>query len=311
MALTGSITVNDTATTIDSIVGILPQGNTAVPMPVALDSLLKPNTGRQVITDVYVSQDVTDSKAFAFNVYVRLNVSTKVTFRNVSFQHCIFDGCYFKNCVFDSCDFTGCRFLGSNLHLCTFTGCKFEFATFERTQIDDDILTSEAPLGENLRMRFARSLRMNFQQIGDARAVNKAISVELEATSIYLWKSWGWSRETYYKQKFDGIWKPIRQFFRWLEFKTLDVIWGNGESIKKLTRSIVVAVALVSMYETIGYKDPMSVIDYWTSVKDAPGIFLGVVTKEYPSLTLALIVATRYVSLALLTALLIKRFGRR
>ena len=305
------MTVNDTTATTSPIEGSSTESNAAFPDTAGSRGTLKPNSSRQIITDVYVDQNVTGSDAFKFKVLIRLNVAKKVTFKNVSFQHCIFDGCYFNSCVFDSCDFTGCKFIGSNLHHCTFSGCKFEFSTFEHTLMDDEILTSEAPLKENLRMRFARSLRMNFQQIGDARAANKAISVELEATSVYLWKSWGWSRETYYKEKFDGIWKPIRQFLRWLEFKTLDIIWGNGESIGKLMRSIVVAMVLVSLYETICYKNPLNVIDYWTSVEDAPGIFLGVITKGYPSLMLAVIAATRYVSFALLTALLIKRFGRR
>ena len=132
---------------------------------------------RKVITDHYIEVekgDPSEQKNFAFTVFIRLN-AIKITFKNVSFLHCIFDNCYLKNCVFDTCDFTGCRFLGSNFHQSAFRGCKFEFATFERTQIDDDILMSEAPREENLRMRFARSLRMNYQQIGDAKAVNKAI----------------------------------------------------------------------------------------------------------------------------------------
>ena len=143
---------------------------------------------RKVITDYYVPKNVADEQeSLKFKVFIRLNAK-KISFQNVSFLHCIFDNCYLNNCVFDSCDFTGCKFIGSNFHQTAFKGCNFIFTTFERCQIDDDILISEAPREENLRMHFARSLRANYQQIGDAKAANKAINVELEATSKYLYK---------------------------------------------------------------------------------------------------------------------------
>ena len=82
------------------------------PSGLVSDEILKKGN-RDVIVDFYVAKNVSsDSKMFAFNVFIRLNAKKGVKFTNISFQHCIFDGCYFNNCVFDSCDFTGCRFLG-------------------------------------------------------------------------------------------------------------------------------------------------------------------------------------------------------
>ena len=71
-----------------------------------------------------------------------------------------------------------------------FTGCKFDYSIFERTLIDADLLDTECPGQENLKMRFARTLRMNFQQVGDAKAANRAIKVELQATMAHLHKAW-------------------------------------------------------------------------------------------------------------------------
>jgi len=159
--------------------------STATPEKIINGTLSKGN--REVITDYYVPNDISvEQNKFKYKIFLRLNAKKK-KFTKISFEHCIFDNCYLNNCVFDSCDFTGCKFQGSNFHQTAFRGCDFKFATFERSQFDDDILISEAPREENLRMQFARSLRMNYQQIGDAKAVNKAISVELEATSIYLY----------------------------------------------------------------------------------------------------------------------------
>lgn len=272
-------------------------------------ALMKGN--REVVTDFYVSEDVhNERKAFAFKIYVRLNAKKETTIRNVSFQHSIFDGGYFNNCVFDSCDFTGCRFIGCNFHLTAFTGCKFDYAVFERCQIDDDILEREAPREENLKMRFARSLRMNFQQIGDAKAVNRAISQELEATSSYLKKSWS-SSEKYYRDKYPG-WKKLPQFVKWLEFRVLDAVWGNGENTLKLLRTIVVIHLLIAVYDTYNFGNVWDVRDYLASFVASPGVFFGITYPHTYSIWFSsAIAATRLIGFAFLTAILVKRFGRR
>ena len=264
---------------------------------------------REVVTDYYVANDI-NGELFPYKVFVRLNAK-KVRLTKVSFQHCIFDGCYFNGCVFDSCDFTGCRFVGSNLHQSAFSGCKFDYATFERSQVDDEILMSEAPREENLRMRFARSLRTNYQQIGDAKAVNKAISVELEATSVYLYKSWC-SKESYYKAKYPGLIKSGIQFVKWVKFWILDFLWGNGESIVKLLRTIALGLVAVGIYDTAKNGNALNIGDYWRSFENAPAVFLGVSSPEYFSiLALSTIAGARLVTIALLIALLVKRFSWR
>jgi hypothetical protein len=269
--------------------------------------LLKGN--RLEAKDRYIALDVADSKELAFKIYVRLNAK-KISFKNVSFQHCVFDSCYLNNCVFDSCDFTGSRFIACNLHQSSFTGCKFEYVTFERCQIDDDILKSEAPSQENLKMRFARSLRMNFQQVGDARAVNRAIRLELEATSVYLKKSWS-SSETYFARKYPG-WKRLPQFLKWIEFKALDIVWGNGESTLKLLRAIVATHVAIAIYSTVVFSDPWDIRSYLSNFALAPGVFFGISNVyDYPVWVSGLVSACRLLSFAFLTAILVKRFGRR
>lgn len=263
--------------------------------------------------DFYVDEEVQNEKeAYAFKIYIRLNAIKKTTFRKVSFLHCVFDGCYFNSAVFDSCDFRGCRFIGCNFHQTKFSGCNFEYAVFERCMIDDDILDSEAPRKENLKMRFARSLRMNFQQVGDARAVNKAISLELEATSKYLKKSWS-SRETYYRDKYPG-WKKVSQLGKWVKFRILDAIWGNGESVLKLLRSILVVHLVIAGYDTYMFGDVWSLKGYAASFVASPGVFFGIASPHpvaYPVWFSSAIAATRLIGFAFLTAILVKRFGRR
>lgn len=280
-----------------------------IPLQVVHKALSKGN--REVVTDFYIKEDVSnEKKAFAFKIYVRLNAIKFTTVKNTSFQHSVFEGCYFNNCAFDSCDFTGCRFIGCNFHQTSFSGCNFEYAVFERCQIDDDILESEAPREDNLKMRFARSLRMNFQQVGDAKAVNRAISLELEATSSYLKKSWT-SSEAYYRKKYKG-WKRVPQFFKWLEFRALDAVWGNGENTLKLLRAIVVVHMCIAVYDTMNFGSPWDMRDYLSSFIASPGVFFGIASPHpYPIWFSSLIAATRLLGFAFLTAILVKRFGRR
>ncbi len=266
---------------------------------------------REVIVDFYVAKNIEDDPSnYNFKVFVRLNAK-KTTFKNVSFKHCIFDGCYLNNCVFDTCDFTGCRFVGSNFHQTAFRGCDFRFASFDNSQIDDDILISEAPREENLKMHFARSLRMNYQRLGDAKAVNKAINIELGATATYLYKSWR-SRETYYKEKYPGYLNGLIQCLKWLEFWILNFIWGNGESIFKFLRTILITLILIATYDTNASGSPSNIGFYWTSFLSAPAIFLGVtIPNHFPVGVITLITGMKFVSFALLTTLLVKRFSRR
>src|SRR5690606_25022996 len=141
--------------------------------------------------------------------------------------------------------FTGCRFIGSNLRESTFVGCTFDYASFERTYVEPDILEHGCPGWENLQLHFARTLRTNFQQIGNSQAVNRAIRAELEATRIHLKKAWR-SRESYYRSKYTGT-KRARLFVDWLKFVLLDWLWGNGESAVKVVRAVLVLL-LVMMF---------------------------------------------------------------
>ena len=188
-----------------------------------------------------------------------------------------------------------------------FSGCKFDYATFERTLVDESILDVGCPGAENLRMRFARSLRMNYQQIGDATAANKAVKTELEATGTHLLKAWR-SKESYHRKKYAGI-DRVAMFANWTVFKALDMIWGNGESLLKLCR-FMGAILLFIM--TLDAATQAGTLSIWEIIQRAPQIFFGVtVPKEVPEILLTLIVFVRLVTFGLFMAILIKRFNRR
>ena len=222
----------------------------------------------------------------------------------------MFDECYLRNCVFDSCDFTGCRFASTNLHGSTFQGCKFDYCTFERTTIENDILDSGCPGHENLKMRFARSLRMNYQQLGDAKSANKSIQVELQATEIYLHKAWR-SNESYYRKKYAGL-KRAKMFAEWLGFKTLDFVWGNGESTYKLLRSTLLLLAIIGFIDWIAFSHLSGLSGLARSAVLSPQIFFGLQSnQDYPGVYATAILLTRLTAIAFFLSIVIKRFNRR
>lgn len=222
----------------------------------------------------------------------------------------MFEVCYLRGCVFDSCDFTGCRFSGSNFHGSTFSGCKFDYAWFERTLIDDSILNTGCPGPENLKLKFARTLRMNYQQIGDAQSANKAIKIELEATQLHLYKAWR-SAESYYRKNYTG-WNRLKVFGQWLNFRTLDIVWGNGESPWKLLRTAGIVVGAVSIIHATFFDDWRLVDNYISAIRKAPQVFFGTVTPAtYPTWYLTIIMVTRLIMFGFFMSIVIKRFNRR
>lgn len=229
-----------------------------------------------------------------------------IKFEKVDFKYSIFDNCYLRNCVFDSCDFTGCKFIGSNLPGTKFEGCKFDYCLFEKTFIDSEIIESSAPAFENLKQKFARTLRLNYQSVGDPDSVNRAILFELAAKGEHLHKAWA-SNEAYYRKKYKGGTRVL-YFFRWLRFYFLDFLWGHGESVTKFTRSIFLFWFLMALVDYLYYGK----LSIWESVINMPGFFLGSIEPDgYSKVYISFISFVRLISIGLLISIIVKRFNKR
>ena len=266
------------------------------------------DSGRQKVTDKRFDSSISEDR-FINKLFERV-VAKEIIFKNINFSYCIFDAAYLRSCTFESCIFTGCRFVNSNLTGSSFNACTFDYATFEKTYIDNDVLTLSCPTRENLKLKFARSLRVNYQQLGDAQSANQAINVELRATEEHLYKSWI-SREPYYRKKYKGL-DHFKVFLEWLSFKALDYIWGNGESALKLFRAVVVVMAIIALIHVFSYGKPTLVRSYYEAFLLAPQILLGIIEpKQYPSMYLTAINLVRLVMFGFFMSIIIKRFNRR
>jgi len=265
-------------------------------------------SNKTVLTDAKFDADENGTR-YLNHFFVRL-VAKRRTFRNVDFRYSTFSDCYLRDAKFDSCDFTGCHFVSTNLHGAIFSGCSFEYATFEKTSVDPTILDTEYPKQENLRMRFARSLRLNFQSIGDAAAVNKAMRMELEATGTHLFKAFA-SSEEYYRKKYRGIlwWKVL---YAWLLFRLGDFVWGNGESLKRLVRCVVLILIAMTLYDALNFGDPRISRTYWDAFLRSFDTFMGVqVATTYPGPYVAVVTLIRLIAIGFLLSIIIKKFNRR
>jgi hypothetical protein len=245
------------------------------------------------------------------NYYFQRLVAKEVTFNQVDFSYTIFDTCYLRKCVFQNCNFTGCRFTASNFYGSSFVGCKFDYAVFERTIVDPEILDVGCPGLENLKLKFARTLRANFQSLGDAESVNRAIEVELSATQEHLRKAWH-SREAYYRAKYRG-WDRAQMFLKWINFRTWDYVWGNGESLWKLGRAIAVVLLVMAVIDVfICGKNGLLLSSYFESLAQVPVVFFGIkAPAQYPGLYLSIVLSVRLVMVGFLLSIIIKRFSRR
>lgn len=234
----------------------------------------------------------------------RLVSGKGVRFQAVSFKYCLFEDCYFRDCRFEDCDFTGASFRNSNLRGSTFDGSHFNYCRFAHTLVPHAILERHMPGYENVALELARALRVNYAQTGDPAGVNLAISAELDATRIHLYKA-AWSRESYYRNKHRG-WNRVGKIMQYYWFRCLDLIWGHGESLPKLLRTVAVcyAVAVLILYR--------SEFGLFHAIRDGFLLFWGSydVTVAGPVLG-AGAVATRTVLLGLFVTVLVRRLSRR
>lgn len=267
------------------------------------------SSGREILVDQRFESNPPKKALYPNKLFTRL-VAKDIVFEDTDFKYTIFESSYLRNCKFKNCDFIGSRFINSNFHGSSFIGCKFDYSYFEKTFVDNDILDSNAPSGENLKQRFARTLRTNYQSLGDSVSVNKAILYELAAAKEHFFKSWK-SNESYYRRKYQGF-DRIKQFALWLNFKLFDFVWGNGESLLKLARFIFIVFLGMTVLDVVLYHDSNSILAYFSSFIKMPSVFLGT-TKlpEYPEWYFSLVALIRLVLVGLFISIIVKRYNRR
>jgi len=100
-------------------------------------------------------------------------------------------------------------------------------------------------------------------------------------------------------------------FLKWLNFKTMDLIWGNGESIWKLIRATFVIVIVMAIVHIFVIKSH-SLVDMLKAIGYTPQVFLGVAKpNNYHEGYIAFLIFLRLILFGFFMAILVKRFSKR
>lgn len=118
--------------------------------------------------------------------------------------------------------------------------------------------------------------------------------------------------KSYYRSHHSGALLRTLAFLEWLKFKTLDFVWGNGENLFRLIRSVFIVVALMTILDVVIDGDPGQVQSYFVSLWRSFEIFFGTLTpNDYWKGYLALITCVRLVAVGFFLSIIIKKFSRR
>ena len=227
-------------------------------------------------------------------------------FVKVSFSQSVLTSCYFRKCRFIECDFTGATMINCNFKGASFDGCTFKYTSWERTLLEDGFLDICLPSEENLARDLVRSLRVNFAEVGNYEAVNRAASIEVKLTGQHLQNA-AFSNQSYYRAKYKG-WNRVLQVGAYLNWRALDLLWGNGESLSRVVASGGVVVTLVAVWYIFSKPE----IGFTHALLAALAHFFGVEHQPAMSPVLSiLLTAVRFVLFGLFMAILIKRLSRR
>lgn len=252
--------------------------------------------------------EVEDLKDLTFERHELTRVyAVGLKFVDVSFKQSIIQESYFRNCIFTNCDFTGANISQTNFQGSNFIGCTFNYTNFQGTQIGIAPLNRNLPGWENIKMKLAKNLRMNYASIGDYNGVNFAISVELSATMEHLRKA-AFSREAYYrgKEEYSGGGR-ILCIFRFIWFWLLDKLWGNGEKPVRMFISIPLLLLVIATTCTLVLGQSFA-----TSVKESSTVFfVGGASHVLGLYTSSVIIILRYIVIGLFVSSLVRRLSRR
>jgi hypothetical protein len=253
---------------------------------------------KEILTDIF-DEDL--SQKAIHRIY-----AVKKTFNKVSFKQSDISYAYFRNCKFINCDFTGATITASNMRGSSFDGCNFKYTTWEHTILDADFLDKCLPSEENLARDLVRNLRVNFAQIGNYEAVNKSASIEVKLTGEHLFQA-AYSKQSHYRLKHKG-WDRVFHGIRHAQWKALDILWGNGESIFRIIISGTVFIFLSAILLTIFDAE----FPFPVAIRSVAIGFWGIKTSPLPPDSyLVFLTIIRFTLFGLFMAVLVKRFSRR
>lgn len=176
--------------------------------------------------------------------FVRIGAKN-ARFESCSLTQCHFEDSYMRNAFFKDVDFTGSTFRNCNLEKASFQGCNLRYCTFQSTLLDRDEIIACLPVEPNLRRDLARSLRRNFENLGDKEGADAFLNLEIAAHEQELLGAFR-RKTTYYKTHYSGVDQALAGL-KFLGSKLSGFIWGYGHRVSRLLASYVALTFLFSL----------------------------------------------------------------
>jgi hypothetical protein len=119
-------------------------------------------------------------------------------------------------------------------------------------------------------------------------------------------------QDPHYRSHYPGALSRAIAFLKWLKFKALDFVWGNGENLSRLIRFVLIVLLSIALCDVVVHGDPGRVQSYFASFVRSFAIFFGTLTPDdYGKVYLALITLVRLITVGFFLSIIIKRFSRR
>jgi hypothetical protein len=172
--------------------------------------------------------------------------------------------------------------------------------------VDESVLDSCLPSEENLARDLVRALRVNFSQLGNYQAVNKAAAIEVRLTGTHLFNA-AYSKQGYYRKKYMG-WARVAMYARHASWKATDLLWGNGESAGRIVSWGFATIGVLSISLLWSYREQSLATIIGSAISSFWGTKPELVVS--PCFSVAATVV-RFFLFALFMAVLVKRLSRR
>lgn len=181
--------------------------------------------------------------------FIRLGMKEAV-FKDCSFTQSNFEDSYFRKAVFKNVRFTGSSFRFCNFDKASFQACDFRYCNFFHCKLPKDEIISCLPPEPNLRRDLARNLRANYEMIGDKKAADTFLDIEIQAYEDEL-KAIFFSKTEYYKNHYNLL-AQIQAGAKFLVSKFSGMVWGYGHRVGRLVLSYFLTTCFLSLITYFG-----------------------------------------------------------
>lgn len=181
--------------------------------------------------------------------FIRLGMKGAVI-KDCAFTQSNFEDSYFRKAKFINVRFTGSRFRFCNFDKASFQACDFRYCSFFYCKLPRDEIIACLPPEPNLCIDLARNLRSNFELMGDKKAADIFLDIEIQANED-LSKSIFLSKTEYYKEHYNLL-DQVREGWKFVLSKLSGIAWGYGHRVGRLFLSYIAITILWSLITYFG-----------------------------------------------------------